>query len=70
MALKYKRATNEEKREILDSAILLTEYNLPYGARRCDSQLNLELWVKRYSGVLIDDKRSKHRKKPRSKPKK
>ena len=74
LALEYKRATKKEKGEILDSVIQLTQYNRSYAARVLRQRARYVVVgrgvVKGVKVTLVEDERTKRRKKRRCRPRK
>jgi len=74
LALEYKRATKKEKGEILDSVIQLTEYNRSYAARVLRQRAKYSIVgrgvVNGVKVTLVEDERTKRRKKRRNRPRK
>lgn len=74
LALEYKQATKKEKAEILDSVIQLTQYNRSYAARvlrqRAATHILGRGVVKGVKVTLVEDERTKRRKKRRNRPRK
>jgi len=74
LALEYKQATKKEKSMILDSVIQLTQYNRSYAARVLRQRAGTHILgrgvAKGVKVTLVEDERSKRRKKRRNRPKK
>ena len=72
LALEYKRATKKEKGKILDSVIQLTQYNRAYAARVLRRRARATVLGRGTAGgvrvTLVEDERTKRRKKPRNRP--
>ena len=74
LALEYKRATKKEKGEILDSVIQLTHYNRSYAARVLRQRARTNILgrgvVNGVKVTLVEDQRTKRKKKRRNRPRK
>jgi len=74
LALEYRRATKKEKGEILDSVIQLTQYNRSYAARVLRQRARYIVVgrgvVKGVKVTLVEDERTKRRKKRRNRSRK
>ena len=74
LALDYKRATKKNKGRILDSLVRLAEYNRCYAARVLRRRVTANVLARgTVAGVqitVVEDERTKRRKKPRHRPRK